>query len=130
MSLRRRTTWWGVVLDAPDGPALAEFYARLLGWQTFGDDAGFRSVAPTPDAGYNLACQTEEQYVRPVWPATPGQPQMSMHLDIEVDDLDEAVAHAEGCGAELASHQPQTSVRVMLDPAGHPFCLYLDPTDA
>lgn len=26
--------YWGVVLDSPDGPALARFYAELLGWQT------------------------------------------------------------------------------------------------
>lgn len=51
---------------------------------------------------------------------------MSMHLDIEVDDLDRAVAHAVEAGAELAAHQPQETVRVMFDPAGHPFCLYLD----
>ena len=29
-------------------------------------------------------------------------------------------------GATLATHQPQESVRVMIDPAGHPFCLCLD----
>jgi hypothetical protein len=48
-----------------------------------------------------------------------------MHLEIQVDDLDEAVTYALGVGAELADYQPQDSVRVMLDPAGHPFCLYL-----
>ena len=26
----------------------------------------------------------------------------------------------------LADFQPQADVRVVLDPAGHPFCLYLD----
>ncbi len=26
----------------------------------------------------------------------------------------------------LATHQPQANVRVLLDPAGHPFCLCLD----
>ena len=36
------------------------------------------------------------------------------------------MAHAVGCGAELASYQPQDDVRVLLDPAGHPFCLYVD----
>ncbi|CAN5836641.1 hypothetical protein BH24ACT6_BH24ACT6_16980 [soil metagenome] len=29
-------------------------------------------------------------------------------------------------GATLAEHQPQANVRVLLDPAGHPFCLCLD----
>jgi Glyoxalase-like domain len=49
-----------------------------------------------------------------------------MHLDIEVDDLDAAIAHATELGATVATHQPQEHVRVLLDPAGHPFCLYLD----
>lgn len=130
MALRTNTQWWGVNLDAPDGPALAHFYARLLGWQVFGETEGGAAVAPSEDAGYNLGFQTEELYVRPVWPAVEGQPQMSMHLEIEVDNLDEAVAYAVGVGAEVASYQPQETVRVMLDPAGHPFCLYLEADDS
>ena len=129
MVLRTTKTWWGPVLDAPDGRALADFYARLLDWQVFdGDDEG-AAVAPSEDAGYCLGFQTERHYVRPVWPAAPGDPQMSMHLDIEVDDLAQAVEHAVACGAEQAAFQPQDDVRVMLDPAGHPFCLYLDPSE-
>jgi predicted enzyme related to lactoylglutathione lyase len=113
------------VLDAPDARELARFYQRLLGWTLFDDDPGWATLAPSRDGGYNLAFQTEQNYARPVWPAREGDPQMSMHLDIEVDDLDQAVAHAVEAGAELASYQPQEKVRVMLDPAGHPFCLYL-----
>jgi hypothetical protein len=126
MPLRTYKTWLGVVLDAPDARELAHFYERLLGWTVFGNEPGWVTLAPSKDAGYNLAFQTEEQYARPVWPATEGQPQMSMHLDIEVDDLEAAVAYAVEVGAELADYQPQEKVRVMLDPAGHPFCLYLD----
>jgi hypothetical protein len=47
-----------------------------------------------------------------------------MHLDIEVDDLEAAGAHAVAVGATLADYQPQDDVRVYLDPAGHPFCLW------
>jgi hypothetical protein len=126
MALRTSKTWWGVVLDAPDGVALARFYAQLLDWQVFNEGKGGAAVAPSADAGYNLAFETEEHYLRPVWPTVAGEPQMSMHLDIEVDNLDEAVAHAIAVGAEQAAYQPQETVRVMLDPAGHPFCLYLD----
>ena len=50
---------------------------------------------------------------------------MAMHLDIEVDDLDAAGAAAKAAGATLAEFQPQDDVRVWLDPAGHPFCLFL-----
>ena len=47
-----------------------------------------------------------------------------MHLDIEVDDLETAGARAVAAGAALADFQPQDDVRVYLDPAGHPFCLW------
>ncbi len=50
---------------------------------------------------------------------------MMVHLDIEVDDLDAAGAHAVAAGAVLAVYQPQDDVRVYFDPAGHPFCLFL-----
>jgi len=124
--LRTKTQWWGVVLDAPDARELAHFYARLLDWQVFNASPDWADVAPSKDAGYNLAFATEKKYVRPVWPTVEGEPQMSIHLDFGVDDVDQAVAHAVACGAEVASYQPQETVQVMLDPAGHVFCLYLD----
>jgi catechol-2,3-dioxygenase len=129
VALRTKKQWWGVVLDAPDARELAHFYARLLGWRVFNESPGWVDLAPSEDAGYNLAFATEPQYVRPTWPTEPGKAQMSLHLDFEVDDLDEAVAHAVESGAELAAYQPQANVRVMLDPAGHPFCLYRDAAD-
>ena len=49
---------------------------------------------------------------------------MVMHLDVEVTDLDTAVAHALELGGRLAEDQPQDDVRVLLDPVGNPFCLY------
>ena len=64
-------------------------------------------------------------YVRPTWPSSTDAQQMMLHLDIEVDDLAVASAHAESLGATLAEYQPQESVRVYLDPAGHPFCLWV-----
>ena len=126
MALRTKTQWFGVVLDAPDARELAHFYARLLDWQVFNEADDWVDLAPSKDAGFNLAFATEQKYVRPVWPTEDGAAQMQMHLDVAVDDLDHAVAFAVGVGAELASYQPQEDVRVMLDPAGHPFCLYLD----
>jgi hypothetical protein len=73
-----------------------------------------------------VACQYEENYVPPVWPARRDAQQMQLHLEIRVDDLTAAVAHAVECGATVADFQPQEDVRVCLDPAGHPFCLYVD----
>jgi len=77
-----------------------------------------------PDGGTGLSFQHEPGYAAPVWPAGPGDQQMMTHLDIAVEDLAAAVAWAEQAGATLAGYQPQEHVRVLLDPAGHPFCLF------
>jgi predicted enzyme related to lactoylglutathione lyase len=114
-----------MVLDAPDAQELAQFYARLLGWKLSKDGPGWATVAPSDGVAY-LGFQTSPEYIRPVWPPAEGRQQMMMHLDLEVGDLDAAVADAVEMGATLADFQPQEKVRVLLDPAGHPFCLYLD----
>jgi len=111
------------VLDAPDATALARFYEALLGWRWQSDGADW-VMLKAPD-GAGLSFQTEDAYVRPIWPAGPGDQQMSMHLDIQVNDLDLASAHAVELGATVAEYQPQDDVRVHLDPAGHPFCLFV-----
>jgi hypothetical protein len=49
-----------------------------------------------------------------------------MHFDFQVGDLESAVDDAVALGATLASEQPQENVRVLFDPAGHPFCLCRD----
>jgi catechol 2,3-dioxygenase-like lactoylglutathione lyase family enzyme len=118
-----RSDWWGVVLDAPDVAVLAEFYSALRGWPIWKQDANGAALDMGEGVAY-LAVQRNPDFVRPVWPATPGTQQMSVHLDFEVVDLDAAVARAVALGAQLCDHQPQANVRVLLDPAGHPFCLY------
>jgi catechol 2,3-dioxygenase-like lactoylglutathione lyase family enzyme len=115
---------FSVVLDAPDAAELAAFYRRLLGWPVEKEEPDWITLR-APDGGAGLSFQTEPAYLRPVWPAGPGDPQMQAHLDIEVEDLATAGAHAVAAGAVLAGYQPQDDVRVYLDPAGHPFCLFL-----
>lgn len=51
---------------------------------------------------------------------------MMMHLDVGVGDVEAAIQWAVDQGARVAQHQPQADVRVMLDPEGHPFCLFAD----
>lgn len=114
-----------MVLDAPDAVALAGFYATLLGWPIASQDLEEAAIGVPGTSSY-LAFQTERDYVPPAWPAAQGRQQMMMHLDIAVDDLAAAVADAVELGATVAEFQPQDDVRVLLDPAGHPFCLYLD----
>jgi predicted enzyme related to lactoylglutathione lyase len=122
---RTKTDWWGVVLEAADGSALADFYSELLGWPIAKADPGGAAIQVPGTSSY-LAFNTSDGYVPPVWPAQDGHQQMMLHIDIAVDDLTAAVADAVELGATVAGFQPQDDVRVLLDPAGHPFCLYLD----
>lgn len=112
--------------------AQAEFYARLLGGRVTASDgpgpgeppeAGWAQVKPADGMTINL--EHEREWTPPVWPARPGEQRSTQHLDVHVDDLQLAVAWARECGAREADVQPQDDVRVMLDPDGHPFCLFL-----
>jgi catechol 2,3-dioxygenase-like lactoylglutathione lyase family enzyme len=129
-----------VVIGAPDPRALGAFYRQLLGWTVetengprlgFPAEDGWVMLRPPSDESglRGLAIQWEPDYKPPAWPPVPGEPQMMMHLDIAVEDLDGAVARAVQAGATLAEHQPHQYVRTLLDPAGHPFDLFAGPVD-
>ncbi len=126
-----------VTIAAPDPLALAEFYRRLLGWPSTGTEApapgrpaneAWAQLKPPPgETGPTLNLEGEAAFAPPVWPSEPGEQQIQTHLDLAVLDLDAAEGWARDCGAVLAAVQPQDDIRVMLDPAGHPFCLFLAP---
>jgi predicted enzyme related to lactoylglutathione lyase len=125
--MRSRTNdhWWGIALEAPDPSALAGFYSRLLDWPVVHEEPGTAIVKPPQDNVY-VVIQQADGYVPPTWPPAPGAQRAMMHVDVEVTDLDTAVEDAVALGARIADHQPQDNVRVMFDPAGHPFCLCRD----
>lgn len=106
-------------LHAPDSRALATFYADLTGGAlTFADDSW--AVVNGPNGRIDV--QTVAGYSPPTWPD--GDQPVRMHLDFYVDDLATGERHALGCGATRAQHQPNADhCIVMIDPAGHPFCL-------
>jgi catechol 2,3-dioxygenase-like lactoylglutathione lyase family enzyme len=124
-----------VTIGAPDPRALAAFYSRLLDWPVTATDParpgrppedGWAQIQPeSPDAGPTLNFEFEPDFLAPTWPSKPNEQQIQEHLDIAVRDLRASVDWAVACGARLAEFQPQDDVRVMFDPAGHPFCLFL-----
>jgi catechol 2,3-dioxygenase-like lactoylglutathione lyase family enzyme len=113
----------GTVLATRDARALAAFYERLLGWKRVQDEAGWVVLHPGGDASA-ISFHEDVEYTPPVWPSKADRQQIMAHLDIGTDDLEAAVAHARDAGAREADFQPQPDVRVMLDPDGHPFCLF------
>jgi hypothetical protein len=106
------------VIDCPDAGALAAFYGRLLDWEPKVDD-GWAEIQSGD--GPSISFQQVDDYTAPAWPGQDVPQQI--HLDVEVDDLDTAEAAVLELGASKHPHQPGTTFRVFLDPAGHPFCL-------
>ena len=104
---------------------MADFYGRLLGWEVTIREPGW-VLMRDPAGGTGLSFQSEPGYRAPVWPEPPDGQDKMLHLDIKVDDLDAAVAHALACRSAARRLPAATRVRVLLDPADHPVCLFLD----
>jgi catechol 2,3-dioxygenase-like lactoylglutathione lyase family enzyme len=103
-----------ISLDCPDPQRLADFYRELLGGRQLWAK---ESSVGIEVHGAALVAQRVAGYVPPVWPGT-----AIVHLDLTADDLEAAEKLAVALGATLPD-QPDPRWRVLLDPAGHPFCL-------
>ncbi|GAB7038475.1 MULTISPECIES: VOC family protein [Catenuloplanes] len=108
-----------IALDCPDPAALARFYGTMLDWKIDDSDPDWAEIRA--DYGACINFQRVDNFAPPVWPGQE-KPQQ-MHFDVIVDDLDTAEAAVIELGAVKHEHQPGTTFRVFLDPAGHPFCL-------
>lgn len=115
---------WCVVLDSGNAGELSAFYERLLGWTRF-EGEEFITLANVEQSGFPtwITFQQVDDYVPPVWPATADWQQQMAHLDFHVQNVEEGVQHALACGATLSETQTEEDWRVLLDPAGHPFCI-------
>jgi predicted enzyme related to lactoylglutathione lyase len=112
----------GVALDCPDPMALARFYSDVSGWavSSRSDDSWAQLDTGTGNS-WALAFQRVADYRPPAWPGQDVPQQF--HLDFDVPDLDAGEKEVLALGATKADHQPGTTFRVFIDPAGHPFCL-------
>jgi predicted enzyme related to lactoylglutathione lyase len=123
-----RFEWNALCIDcAPaDFEKVVAFYRDMLDWKVWDTEPRWASIGL--ETGMMILVQAEEWYVPPVWPEeAPAQTKM-MHMEVKVDDVEAAVARAHSIGAREAPNQPAdrdpSKLRVMLDPAGHPFCLW------
>lgn len=117
---------YSFTVDCKEPYALAKFYATLLNWEIVFYDEEWACVgAPRAEQGTypGITFQRNSGYQPPVWPEEPDAQQQMAHLDFAVNDLEKAVQYAIRCGATVAEEQFSEEWRVMLDPAGHPFCL-------
>ena len=118
-----------VTIDCADAGPVARFYEQLLGMERVADEGAWAQLRD-PRGGVTVNVQAEEAYSPPVWPEVAGEQAKMLHFEVLVDDLDAAVAVAVAAGGRQAPWQPpdrdQARIRIVLDPAGHPLCLFLD----
>ena len=108
-----------VSLDSSDPAGLAAFYRQLLGLELYFESEDFVALK---GAGILLTAQRVTAHVPPDWPgaAVPKQ----IHLELAVQDLETAEAEALALGATRPDQQPNPEHwRVLIAPAGHPFCI-------
>lgn len=121
----------GAVINAVDPDELASFYERLLGWPRLMDEPDWIALRH-PNGGTAIAFQRADDALRATWPTERGEQQALVHLDFSTADLDAAVRHAIDAGALPSDAPPAVeNERVLIDPAGNPFCLIqVDPVAA
>ncbi len=108
-----------ISIDCADASAQARFYGAALGWDVTLDEGPYGAVS---DGTSTIEFLAVEGYRPPQWPDEHGAKQF--HLDLVVDDLDEAAATLLAAGAAQPDFQPGGERwRVLTDPAGHPFCI-------
>jgi catechol 2,3-dioxygenase-like lactoylglutathione lyase family enzyme len=112
-----------VVLDTDDPVGLARFYSALLDLPVVEGDEDWVTLgsADSGPGGVRLAFQLAINHRRPTWPSA--EVPQQYHLDLRVQDMEAAVAHAESLGAVRLRNAGGKSFTVLLDPSGHPFCL-------
>lgn len=104
--------------ECSNPPALAAFWAALLGGDVVLETPAYCAVKV---GGLHIGAAQVDGYEAPTWPAQ--QRSQQLHLDLAVEDLDEAVTSAIDLGATVEQYQPSPAgSRVLRDPAGHPFC--------
>ncbi|NUR71007.1 MAG: VOC family protein [Hamadaea sp.] len=122
-----------VNLDCSDAHAMARFYGGLLGWEPTYTEPDW-VLMRDPGGATGLSFQRTPDFVQPTWPEQPDRQQKMIHLDLKVEPADgqdeqaalaEAVALALSLGGTLAEPQDRADLRVVLDPSGHPLCLFL-----
>jgi catechol-2,3-dioxygenase len=108
-----------VSLDSSDPAGLADFYRQLLDLELYFESEDFVALK---GAGVLLTTQRVADHVPPEWPS--GSVPKQIHLELAVEDLESAESAALGLGATRAGEQPNPDHwRVLIDPAGHPFCI-------
>ena len=108
-----------VNLDCADPRAEAAFWSALLDLEIVMAEDEYAMLKSSESV--LLAFGKVPDYQPPAWPNPHGSKQF--HLDLKAVDIAAAEQRCVALGASVPEQQPGETWRVLLDPAGHPFCL-------
>ncbi len=107
-----------VSIDCDDAAKMGKFYGDLLGWELAYEADEY---AMLQSGSQRLGFGQTPDYRRPSWPDD-GHKQF--HLDLGAEDVEATIARCVELGATKPDEQPGGDRwTVLLDPAGHPFCI-------
>ena len=109
--------WSGVTIDCLDPEWVARFWSALLGREPGPSQEGWIYLGKRSDPQPRLVFQPVPE---------PAIGKVRIHLDVSVDDIDEAVAAVIGLGGRATGERHDYDagvVVVMADPEDHEFCL-------
>jgi predicted enzyme related to lactoylglutathione lyase len=112
-----RNVWSGVTIDCVDPERVARFWSALLGRERGPSQDGWVYLGRRGDAQPRLVFQPVPE---------PGTGKVRTHLDVTVEDLDEAIRLVIDLGGRFTGERhdyDEGVVVVMADPEDHEFCL-------
>lgn len=107
----------GVTIDCVDPQRVARFWSALLGREPGPSQAGWVYLGHRGDPQPRLVFQPVPE---------PKAGKVRIHLDVTVDDVDEAIELVTSLGGRTTGERhdyDEGVVVVMADPEGHEFCL-------
>lgn len=111
------TVWSAVTIDCVDPERVARFWSTLLGREPGPSQEGWIYLGERGDPQPRLVFQPVPE---------PKQGKVRIHLDVTVDDIDEAIRTVVGLGGRFTGERhdhDEGAVVVMADPEEHEFCL-------
>jgi predicted enzyme related to lactoylglutathione lyase len=109
--------WSGVTIDCLDPERVGRFWSALLGREPGPSQPGWVYLGDPGDPQPRLVFQPVSE---------PPSGKVRIHLDIAVDDIDEAMTTVLGLGGRFTGERhdyDEGVVVVMADPEEHEFCL-------
>ena len=116
------TRFDGIAIDCAQAATLAAFYGAILKTEVKNEAVRLN------DGSVEIWFQQVNDYQPPTWPTQERGQQV--HVDLAVPNVEEAIAVAQAHGGKVAEQREGYHHPIIVDPDGHPICLFAAEGDA